>query len=303
MTETTFEHLDPSVWELATKPNAVRIADIKADKWISYTAANQALQALNELFESPKKIRMPNLLLVGPTNNGKSMIIEKFRRKHMSAAPKDAKVDMYPVLVVEMPSTANQKRFYSMVLDALNAPYRPTDLLPKLESQALKLLVTTGVRVLVIDEIHNVLTGSNIQVDAMFNLLRFLGNKMKISLVAVGVKKAFLAIHSDEQLANRFEPFMLPRWQDDEEMDDLLASFEMLLPLRQPSNLTAPNKKAKILAMSEGILGEVATILARSATLAITSGKECIDMATLDQIRFIPPSLRQTAAADDPRLV
>ena len=28
----------------------------------------------------PNKQRMPNLLLVGPTNNGKSMIVEKFRR-------------------------------------------------------------------------------------------------------------------------------------------------------------------------------------------------------------------------------
>ncbi|MBB2940489.1 putative ATPase with chaperone activity [Actinoplanes lutulentus] len=25
---------------------------------------------------------MPNLLLIGPTNNGKSMIVEKFRRTH-----------------------------------------------------------------------------------------------------------------------------------------------------------------------------------------------------------------------------
>ena len=32
----------------------------------------------------PKRQRMPNLLIVGPTNNGKSMIIEKFKRMHKS---------------------------------------------------------------------------------------------------------------------------------------------------------------------------------------------------------------------------
>lgn len=34
------------------------------------------------LYTFPVRQRMPNLLLVGPTNNGKSMIIEKFRRTH-----------------------------------------------------------------------------------------------------------------------------------------------------------------------------------------------------------------------------
>ncbi|MGH3710082.1 MAG: TniB family NTP-binding protein [Pseudonocardiaceae bacterium] len=33
-------------------------------------------------FAWPAKQRMPNLLLIGPTNNGKSMMVEKFRRSH-----------------------------------------------------------------------------------------------------------------------------------------------------------------------------------------------------------------------------
>jgi predicted ATPase with chaperone activity len=32
---------------------------------------------------------MPNLLLVGPTNNGKSMIVEKFRRTHPASSDAD----------------------------------------------------------------------------------------------------------------------------------------------------------------------------------------------------------------------
>ena len=40
----------------------------------------QAIDRRHELFEYPKRLRMPNLLIVGPTNNGKPMIAEKFRR-------------------------------------------------------------------------------------------------------------------------------------------------------------------------------------------------------------------------------
>ena len=45
---------------------------------------------------------MPNLLLTGPTNNGKSMIIEKFRRRHQPVSHQDR--EEIPVLVVQMPS-------------------------------------------------------------------------------------------------------------------------------------------------------------------------------------------------------
>ncbi len=55
---------------------------MRADRWIGYSRATAALERLETLYTWPGKQRMPNLLLIGPTNNGKSMIIEKFRRLH-----------------------------------------------------------------------------------------------------------------------------------------------------------------------------------------------------------------------------
>lgn len=56
------------------------------------------------------------------------------------------------------------------------------------------------------------------------NLLRFLGNELQIPIVALGTKDAYLAIRSDDQLENRFEPFILPRWEYNEEYLSLLSS-------------------------------------------------------------------------------
>ncbi len=36
------------------------------------------------------------------------------------------------------------------------------------------------------------------------NLIRFLGNQLRIPLVGVGTREAYLAIRSDDQLENRF---------------------------------------------------------------------------------------------------
>ena len=83
---------------------------------------------------------------------------------------------------------------------------------------------------LIIDELDNVLAGSSNVRRAMLNLLRFLGNELRIPIVAVGTREAYLAIRTDDQLENRFEPLPLPVWEEDGEFLALLASFVAMLP-------------------------------------------------------------------------
>ncbi|ETS32036.1 TniB protein [Photorhabdus khanii NC19] len=117
-------HLLPAVQGLAQLPTAERIQRIRADRWIGYPRALDALNRLKTLYTWPNKQRMPNLLLIGPTNNGKSMVIEKFRRTH--PASYDDNQEYIPVLVVQkMPSEPSVIRFYVALLIAIGAPLRP----------------------------------------------------------------------------------------------------------------------------------------------------------------------------------
>ena len=65
---------------------------------------------------------MPNLLLIGPTNNGKSMLIEKFRRTHVVEPPPQAEADILPVVAMQMPSDPSISRFYALLLTTLGVP-------------------------------------------------------------------------------------------------------------------------------------------------------------------------------------
>jgi hypothetical protein len=289
-------HLGPQAQEIARMDNDVRIEWIQKDRWIGYTRAGQALAKLQWLLAHPKKMRMPNLLIVAPTNNGKTMIVEKFRRDHARGQSLDGRADIIPVLRVQMPSAADPLRFYQAILVALSAPVRRGHRLVDKEGQAMRLLRATGVQLLVIDEVHNALAGPTTKLSEMLNLLKNLGNDLQIPLVGVGTKDALQVIHSDDQLANRFEPFPLPRWQDDAELQDLLASFERTLPLRLPSDLTNPVLTRRIVALSEGILGEIVALLVRAAETAVRTGKERIDVAMFDTIDFLPPSVRRASA-------
>jgi Bacterial TniB protein len=79
-----YPHLHPSTRQFADEDAPSRIRRIRTDRWIGYARAEAVLAALEDLLSFPKRMRMPNLLLVGPTNNGKTMVVEKFRRTHMA---------------------------------------------------------------------------------------------------------------------------------------------------------------------------------------------------------------------------
>lgn len=289
-------HLHGAARRIAGLPDAERLAYVRADRWIGYTRATEALTRLEELLAWPQRQRQrqrqPNLLLLGPTNNGKSMIIENFRRSHPSISHPDR--EEIPVLVVQMPSDPKVARFYTAVLTALGAPLRPsTQRLPVLEQLTLRLLRETGVRALVIDELHNVLAGRGDARREFLNLLRFLGNELKIPLVGVGTQEAHLAIRSDDQLENRFAPFVLPRWKADEDAGKLLASFAASFPLRCRSAIATTEMAEYLLTRSEGTIGELAALLTETAVAAITSGHEAINQQTLQLATYAGPTERR----------
>jgi type II secretory pathway predicted ATPase ExeA len=298
MSDPPFAHLLPQIRVLVDAPAEMRIRRIRTDRWIGYARAEAALAAMEDLLTFPKRTRMPNLLLVGPSNNGKTMIVEKFRREHMRGAEADVREGAIavPVLKVQMPPAPDERRFFSAVLEALGAPDRSNDRLAAKQDMAMRMLRATSVRLLVIDEVHNILSGSRDQQRRFLNLLRWLGNELQIPLVAVGTSNALRAIQSDDQLANRFTPFSLPPWRFDAEYLRMLNTLEAMLPLRERSSLEEPAVAQKILSAAEGILGEVVNLVTTAAVAAVVSGEERIRIERVEDIGFIPPSERRRAA-------
>lgn len=284
-------HLHAGARPVALLPDEERLRHVRAERWIGYSRANEALDRLEELLAWPARQRMPNLLLIGPTNNGKSMIVEKFRRLHPPIPHPDR--EEIPVLVMQMPSEPSVIRFYVALLAALGAPLRPRQRLADLEQVALALLRATGVRMLVVDELHNVLAGRGDVRREFLNLIRFLGNQLRIPLVGVGTREAYLAIRSDDQMENRFEPFPLPLWQPGPEAFSLLASFAASFPLRRPSPIATEEMAVYLLTRSEGTIGELTRLLTDAAVAAIDSGEEAINQRTLLLASYLGPTQRR----------
>ncbi len=290
-----YAHLHPPIRHLADEDASSRIRRIRTDRWIGYARAEAVLAALEDLLSFPTRTRMPNLLLVGPTNNGKTMIVEKFRRAHpgTAAAESEDGMALLPVVKVQMPPGPDEGRFFGAILDALGMPFSPRDRIATKQDTAVRVMRATGARMLAIDELHNMLSGSAMQQRRLLNLLRWLGNELQIPLVGVGTAEALRAIRSDDQLVNRFEPHPLPLWSDDDEYRRLLSTLEAVLPLRKPSHLADSPLAGRILSASEGVLGEMIAVIVRAAVRAVDTGAEAISARMIEGTGFIRPSERR----------
>lgn len=290
---TGFSHLNDNAIELLNLSDDERIYKIRSERWIGYPKAKQVLAKLEDLLIYPRTHRMPNLLIVGDTNNGKTMLAQRFKSLHPAVDNPEGQGVSVPVLLVQAPPVPDEGRLYNAILESLFAPYRPSERVDKKQFQVIKLLRYIGLKVLIIDEIHHILAGNMNRQKAFLNVIKYLGNELEISIVGVGTKDAFRALQTDPQLSNRFEPVALPRWELDQNFQRLLASFERMLPLHNSSHIAQHDLASILYAMSEGYIGELSRLLSAACTLAIQSKSEQITAKLLNQLDWTPPSKRK----------
>ena len=185
-------------------------------------------------------------------------------------------MEHHSVISMEMPASPSQRRFYAQLLQAINAPYRPSDRLEALEFTTVRLLTAMRPRILFVDEIHNLLSGTPREQRTALNLLKFLSNKLNCCIVVSGTQDALVALQSDDQMISRFRPFELARWKVSDEFRGFVQAFEKTLPLRLKSDLGEQPIVHALLAASHGVTGTIAEVLAGAARTAIRLGTERI---------------------------
>lgn len=288
------EHLTPTAATYLETSNSERIAYIRTPHWIGHPKAKAILMKMEDLLSHPKTHRMPNLLVIGESNSGKTMLVRRFQKLHQPDDHIGGEAAVVPILYVQAPPIPDESRFYNGILEGLFAPYKPSDRADRKQFQAIKVMKAVGLRMLIIDEIHHLLAGTLTKQRMFLNVIKYLGNELQIPIVGVGIREAFRAIQTDAQLANRFDHAVLPTWKNDMEFRRLLKSFESMIPLKNPSNLAEESIANKIYAMTDGLIGEVSELLASAAVMAISNEKECIDHKILDKVTWdSPPQRRQ----------
>lgn len=282
-----FPHLDSSVVGALELPKPERVAFCQADRWIGYTRAIQILDRLDQLLVYPKSLRMPNLLVVGRSGNGKSSILERFVHRH-PVLMSEAGEPIAPILSIEMPETPDESELWSSILWALGISHREKDPASIKKRQAKSGLEYAGIRILIIDEFNN-LTYAGKAAGELLAAIKGLSNDLKLSIVAAGTQSAINALNSDPQMKSRFEPAVLDRWRLDSEYLRFLASYERLLPLAESSGLATRELAPIIFGMVGDTIGGTVKLLKNAAVKAVETGEERITVSLLQSLGWVRP--------------
>lgn len=181
-TLTPYAHLTERAREVLTYTEEDRILHIRSPRWIGYTRTNKIRDQLQDLITHPKTNRMPNLLIVGPTNNGKTELVRKFLADNPADDNLSGESIHIPVVLFQAPPEADEGRLYEELLKKLFAPFKETDKASRKQHQAMGLLQRIETKVLVIDELHHVLSGTARQQRRVLQAIKYLGNELQILL-------------------------------------------------------------------------------------------------------------------------
>ncbi len=234
---------------------------------------------------------MPNLLLIGSTNNGKTDLLKKFCQTHLPDENISGCQMNAPVMYMQAPPSPAESDFYAVILSSLYQKV-PSSSTSAKRTRVVEVLKNIGLKVMCVDELHNSLAGTSIKQQQFLNMLKYLGNELKISFIGCGTEDVLRAVSIDSQIQNRFPPVLMPKWRLNKSFRMLLKTFEAIIPLKEPSNMHSGLICKKIHAMSEGTIGELSTLLNQASSYAIRSGYEQITTDILSSCGYIPPSER-----------
>jgi len=299
--------ISPQTKEALLLNDEDRITFLSQERWIDYPAAQDILKQFNALKKREQnKMRVTSILLVGSSNNGKTALLSRFVELNplynmFETAPEKCTDDFLskynafgiPVVYTMAPTEPSESRLYSNILSAMNAPYKETNSIAQKFELVKHYISLFNVEMLIIDEIHNILSGSVARQKQVMNSIKNLSNILKIPIVLAGIKDSLRAINTDVQIASRFRPVYLTKWEMNKEYISLLATITSYLPLKKESKILTPDVALEILKISEGYIGDIIELIQAAAEYAIISKTERITIKEIKDCGYNSMSLTQ----------
>ncbi|MET3650672.1 TniB family NTP-binding protein [Dyella japonica] len=287
MTKTT--HLAPHIAPLLSLDPAERARRMLIERFISHERLAPIMDHISFLCLQPPQTRASGLVVSGKPGSGKTMLATTVRRRFPPQPATEKAPSTLPVLTISMTGAREAKTLYNRMLSALEVPDAMNYVGSDRERMVLKTCAAAGVKLLLVDEIQDILTSTARQQRIALDTIKFLMNELHIPIVALGTAEAPRAMQLDEHLNARFRYRELPVWKQDGYLVNFLDALEAILPLAKPSLLSSMPMMAAIIRLSGGVLDRIVKTICYAAAHAVETGDECITVTLLERADVEPP--------------
>jgi hypothetical protein len=267
-----------------------KINYIQKTLWIGYPVIKDIESKMDEILKHPRIGRMPNLLILGRTNNGKSTLLRRFASRNLAVSVEESGSIRAEVIAIIMPEGPTEILFLDAILRATSISFKKTEPFRDKLNQVYNILENLESKVILIDEIHHIGAGAPKQQRLLMNLMKNLSTQFGLSFIAAGTGEARNIFSSDEQLSNRFRQVIIPVWEDNDDFKSLLFAFETLLPFEERSDLVGMS--SYIINRTDATIGDIYDLLKSASIVAIKKGEKNITKKRLASCGHLSPAER-----------
>lgn len=283
------DHLLPEVRALLSLPLEDKVAFLKkrlAIRVVKEKSADSVIYIPRKVYDdiseemkdsfllAKEKSPCSCLAMAGPPGTGKS----EFIRQWIAEMVTKGLCKSNEVLWFDIERTSGQKRLYEAILAKLGVMYNNRDNADELLRLVLDELESRGVKMLIIDEFHNLLAGDT-TIQETLNAVKYMYNNSTLAIVLAGTPRieTLIKADTDGEMEGRFPVWKVLKWEaqkseDDELYEDYINTLnllEMWLPLPEPSRLSSATRATMILEWSHGVPRYVFLLVKGAAIIAI----------------------------------
>ncbi|MDD1015901.1 TniB family NTP-binding protein [Pseudomonas rubra] len=257
-----------------------RIRNIHKDVWIECPQAGRIINSIIALSQVPKRTTAPCMLVYGDGGSGKTAIVNQFKKMNRGLGS--------PFAFLSLAENPNNLNYKQLILESLGVPMRLAEKRGMLSQEVAGFIQSREIRVLVIDEFHDLLlVPRNEQLKNLSLQKGLSGDPFNLSVIGFGTRAAKNALSSDVQLNRRYHTVELKPWGINHDFRNFLATLEKKVSLKNDSLLYQEDMVRLIHYHSKGLMDNVLRIVKSAAIYAVITGeeritKELIEKAVLD---------------------
>lgn len=252
--------------------------------FVEFKQTMSAVNYLKELAHNVNPYRPQGCLLVGPPEGGKSFILRKVAKDCVAEfgpiGPREV-----PVIYMDAPVSGSRKELFRTFADRLNIPLDYRASWDRIRPVIKKGFREAKTRVLLIDELNNVIAGPYQMQRMIIDDLKDISNDVGIPILCAGTREALNAVGRSEQYRSRFRPIGLNTLKMDKTYISILSAFEEAMGIAQGT--FASRKPSELIFLnSNQVIGRVVWLLNRALMLATEAKKDRIELEDIERAGY-----------------
>ena len=264
----------------------------RRNMFIPHPKAAQGVKSILERVDrSAVTASSSGVFIVGETGSGKTRLGQHVRDLVVSrAVHRNSNADHVPIVLIKCPEVSSRKQLVLQILSAMGQTFLKKQTYSDLMRQLEALAVPVGLRVIIIDDLQDLLRGRTrrgVQETAM--ALRDIFDHLNITLVLLGTPESAIVVNDNLQLRKRIPYrlalpyFDLGSPQEIINFKKLIYEIERWLPLAEASNLEKAEVLTRLLKSTNGIFQYLLDLLDQAIVEVCRDGRESIEIEHLSR--------------------